>query len=276
MDVPIDLKLSYFGLDVANRIFHELELIVPAMYIAIDIPMEKLVSLSEILLLIALLYYLSPALQENVTIGKRAAFAVGDVCIVILVVLLNVVGGVLYIYNFVMHNMSPPDPDELEDGDNTITKFVGSVPWLNATLYGLYLLGSISFAVQTMRARQELDRTESSCKTLRINIPLLAISFSTRSLVRLVFFLVFELHGRWATYYEQLIHMAFYGPLSVIVYASFVRIAAVDEYGIAKAAYSPVEEVVGQEWAGWQQKKQGYVYVHEMTPVRSYSSSYGS
>jgi hypothetical protein len=268
---------SYFCLDVANRIFHELELKYSSYYVAIDIPMSKLASLGELLLLFGLLLHLAPTLQDNVNLGLRSTFVnVGDICIVILVVLFNLVGGGLYIYNFVAYNLGPPASGGFGSGDNTLTKFLGSYPWVNATLYALYLLGTISFAVHSLLVIRALQRADTFCKALRVNIPLLATCFFVRGLVSFVFVMIFGLHSRWANYTEQLIHMAFYGPLSVIIYASIIRIAAVDEYGAATATYAPVEQVVNKEWVGWQQQKQGYVYVNEMPLPPAYSTTYPS
>jgi hypothetical protein len=263
-------------LDVANRIFHELELNFPSYYVAIDIPMSKLASLGELLLLFALLLHLSPALADNANLDLRSTVArVGDICIVILVVLFNVVGGGLYIYNFVAYNLGPPAADGFGSSDQTITKVLGSYPWVNATLYALYLIGAISFAVHSLLVIRALHRADAFCKTLRVNIPLLATSFFIRSLVSFVFVMLFGLHPRWANFTEQLIHMVFYGPLSVIIYVSILRIAVVEKSGAASATYAPVEQLVGKEWVGWQQQqKRGYVFADDMPPVPPYSTTY--
>lgn len=260
---------------MANRVFHELELELSSYYVAIDIPTSKLASLGELLLLFALLLHLSPALESNASLDLRSTWVRwADICIVVLVVLFNLVGGFLYIYNFVAYNLGPPSPGGFGSGDNTLTKFLGSYPWVNVTLYAFYLLGAISFAIHSLVVIRALQRADTFCKALRVNIPLLAASFFSRSLVSFIFVVVFGLSGRWANFPEQLIHMAFYGPLTVIIYVSIIGIAAVERDGAATATYAPVEQVVSRDWVGWQEQKQGYVHVNEVPPVPPYSTTY--
>lgn len=262
-------------MDVVNRVFHELELEFSSYYVAIDIPTSKLASLGELLLLFALLLHLFPVLESNVNIDLRSSWVKwGEICIVILVVLLNLVGGFQYIYNFVAYNLGPPQPGGFSSGDNTLTKVLGSYPWVNTALYAVYLLGAISFAIHSLLVIRAFHRADTFCKALCVNIPLLAATFFTRSLVSLVFVMVFGLSGRWATFTQQLIHMAFYGPLTVIIYASIVRIAAVEDSEAVTVTYAPVEQVVSKDWVGWQERKQGYVHVNEMPPVPPYSTTY--
>jgi hypothetical protein len=212
---PHWLGPSYFALDLANRIFHELELNLPTTYVAIDIATDKVASLGELLLLFALLRHCSPALQDNITAGTRFAFlVVGDIGTVTLVILFNVVGGVLSIYNFVANNLGPPDPSQYDSSDNTVSKVLGSYPAVNATQYAIYLVGAISFAIQCVLVVRELHKADTFHDAPRFTILLLATAFLIRSVVSFIFVMVFGLHGRWATYTEQLIHMVFYGPLS--------------------------------------------------------------
>jgi hypothetical protein len=178
-----------------------------------------------------------------------------DACLVLLVALFKTLGAGVYIYNSVVHNLGPPPPGGFDSANNTLAKFLRSYRWINAGSFVLYLLGAVVFAIYSFLVIRGLRRAEALCKTLRVNIPLLAASLLTRSLLSLAFAVVFGLVSYRANATLQLIYMAVYGPLTVTIYANIVRIAAAERSDAAAADYSPVGQAVG--WGG-QDPKLGY------------------
>jgi hypothetical protein len=226
-------------------------------YVAIDIPITKLASLGEMLLLWALLIHLTPVLRSNAKLDLRSSWATrADTCVVLLAALLKILGAVVYIYNSVAYNLGPPPPGGFDWGNHTLAKFLGSYRWINPASFVLYLLGAVVFAIYSFLVMRGLRRAEALCKALRLNIPLLAASFVTRSLVSLVFAVVFGLVSLRANAILQLIYMALYGPLTVTIYATIVRIAATESSKATTAQYDAIEQIGD---GGGQDHKLGYV-----------------
>jgi hypothetical protein len=216
----LTLTHSYFASDITNRIFHELERIEPWEYIGINVVIGSLASIADGLLMVYLLNR-SPVSLEH-------AGRVGTLAMILAIVVYWIIGTAskgTQIWNLVIQN-SPPDSSDDGTTPSILTKSQTIFQDLDTVASGMQLLFAIGFAILARRYLNHLSQTGALRKRLSFAVSVLAIAFLVRNAVKFAFALVYSQLNKTAWLGTQLVYMAIYGPLSVVIFASIVAIAA--------------------------------------------------
>jgi hypothetical protein len=224
--------ISFFGIDLTDRILHELELKVNIMYYRISIPLETFSLFGDFMLLCFLLLPLAQALMDHAVVSEQRStfFRLGHKCFCSILLILFVADRITFIYgSLTVDFIGPSYKPTLASSGASIFQISGAYPKLNVTFYGLYLAGAISFTAITVSVLLRLKRVEVLHKTFLICLPLIFASIAVRSIVNFVYALIFKLLTRPQSHTTQLIHMVFYGFLSLAIYIAILKLAATEE-----------------------------------------------
>jgi hypothetical protein len=116
---------------------------------------------------------------------------------------------------------------------------------LGTAACGMILLFAIGYALFAIQYFRRLSTAEGNRKRLRWGVGILAASFLVRNVVVFVFALIYPRYQHTAALGAQLVYLAFYGLLSVAIYACVVAIArAQQQEGLSTdgARFSPLKQ----------------------------------
>jgi len=117
---------------------------------------------------------------------------------------------------------------------------------LGTAACGMILLFAIGYALFSIQYFRRLSTAEGTRKRLRWGVAILAAAFLVRNIVVFVFVLIYSQYQHRAAYGAQLVYLAFYGLLSVAIYACVVAIARAqqaDGSSTERARFSPLEQI---------------------------------
>ena len=227
---------SFFAVDLSNRILHELGMNLSSAYLGIDIGIGSFSSIADGLLqgymiihspvdiktasrLPRLLMILALVLYSLTSISTRGT----QLWNVILQIYLSSAGG--------SDSYSEPSSQIYQD--------------LGTAACGMILLFAIGYALFSIQYIRRLPTTEGKRKRIRWGVGILAAAFLVRNIVVFVFVLIYSQHQHIAALSAQLVYLAFYGLLSVAIYACVVAIARAqqaDESSTDRARFSPLKQ----------------------------------
>jgi hypothetical protein len=227
-----DTSPRYFGLYFTDRILHEIEMKVFSMYFRINIPLETFQLLGDLFFLTFAFVNLGPALLEHVGTSKQHTtfLSWGHRALLSVLFGLFVADRITFIIKLVTDQL----PTQSTDGKASTTNaqiglISGAYPKLNTAFYGVYLGGALSLAATSIHVLLKLKKAGVLHRTFLIFLPIVSTSLVIRTLVNFFYALYFKLLKHRQTLIMQLIYLAFYGLLSVAMYASSVKIAATEE-----------------------------------------------
>lgn len=253
-----DTMKSFFAFDIANRVEHERELVVPPAYIAIDVPMGTFSSVADGILQIWLLTASPVNVREGLSVARYAM----TTAIVIFWIISFVCKGT-QIWALVQQ-IDPKFVHSLANGNkktaNGLTLGLEIYQYLNTAASGMMFLFSIGYAIFSFGFvyRRRKARSNAGGERVATAIGVLATCFFSRNAVMFAFTLIYAQLGHIAPLSIQLVYLAFYGILSVGIYTC-IRMAIK-----AQTRMDPLTNVSGlnRQWeqspegaAGWQPVK---------------------
>jgi len=239
--------IGFFSMDIANRVLHELKIIVPAIYIAIDIPMGSMSYFADLVLMIYL-YTDSPVDVKSKPYGTRLAMK--SAIVMYFIISLFTKGS--QIWNL----MGQINSDTGKSWYHL--KSLDYYQGLGTAAFGLLLAFSIGFGLLSIGFIRLLPPTYTLRARLSWAIGIFATVFLARNIVMFTFTIIYSQLHYTASLGAQLIYMAFYGLLSVVLYVCVVWIAAVrrKEDDMADGTrYGRVQQMAVNEGIGWQPEK---------------------
>ena len=209
-------------------------------YIAINIPLGSLASIADGLLMVYLLKH-SPV---DVAHAGRFVLIALKIAIAIYFIIATVSKGT-EIWNLLDQNVLDTGSNSSDPTTLSITIFQD----LGTVATGMLLLFAISFAVLAGRYLHHLAKNQMLRKRVSFAVAALAAAFLVRNLVNFVFALYYSQYNHVAALGVQLIYMAFYGILSVIIFGCIVLIAASQEKQgpVINPRYGQVEQTAASE-----------------------------
>lgn len=244
---------SFFGVDVTNRILHELEYTLPSAYLGIDIAMSSMSSIADGLLLI----YLS----EKSPVDTKHAGLLSTLAMILAVViywLTSVTTKGTDIWNLITQISPSSGKDNGNDSKDWMSTSLRISQDLSSTASGMLLLFAIGFALFTITFIRRLPKTHYSHSRLSSSVRALAASFVVRNAVRFAFFLTYSQYKHVASLGVQLVYMILNGILSVAIYLCIVLIAAAQDGEtslVHNPEYGKVQQTSITEGVGWQPGK---------------------
>ena len=163
-------------------------------------------------------------------VSVQHAGRIGALAMILAIVVYWVIGTAskgTQIWNLVVQN-SAPDANS-SGGNNTssiLTKSQAIFQDLDTVASSMQLLFAIGFAILSRRYLKHLSQNAELRKRLSFAVSILAIAFLVRNAVKFAFALVYSQLNKIASLGIQLAYMAIYGPLSVLIFACIVSIAA--------------------------------------------------
>jgi hypothetical protein len=241
-----------------------MEMKVTPLYFRIGIPLETFTLFGDLLLLTFLLLYLAPALLDHAGISDQHStfIRMAHAATLMILLIVFIADRITFIYKSVTDQfVTPADIYAASSTNSQLGQIIGAYPKLNSAFYGLYLGGAISITA----------------------ISTIVGSLILRTIVNFIYALYFKLlqHPQSLTF--QLVHMLFYGVLSVIIYVSCLKVASTEEdwdsivsAGRGNVEYGPVNGNF-QDWRQQQQYQQklGVVSMNETGSHTSVSGSTG-
>ena len=259
---------SFFILDIANRVFHELQPTVTSGYIAIDIPLRSMASIADGVLMVYLFTH-SPVDVKDAGFWPKLAM----IFALVIYWLIGVFASRgIQIWNLV-YQLSPSKGNGSENND-WLAPSVRINQDLDAAASGMQLLFAIGFALLSVVFIRHLSRTNTLRKRLAWGVAVLAAAFLVRNIVTFVFTLLYSRFDHIASLSVQLVYMAFYGLLSVVIYICIVLIAAAqqEEQPVTEGPrYGRVQQTTTNEGYGWQPGKP-QVHVSSNANPNSYNA----
>jgi hypothetical protein len=223
-------------------------------YIGIDIAMGSLASLADGFLLI----YLKNTSPVHV---KHTGFF-GNIAMLVAIVLYFLISSATkgtQIWSLMVQIGAGIGNGDSDSSDDYTAESLQIYQDVDTAASGMLLLFSIGFALLSINFLSHLSKTHPLRKRLSWAVTILAASFLVRNIVIFVFTLIYAQYGQVASLIIQLIYMAFYGLLSVVVYACIVSIAAAQEKEdpwVDEPRYGQVAQtVVNEEGVNWQQER---------------------
>jgi hypothetical protein len=216
-------RRSYFALDIANRVFHERQMKFPTAYIGIDVAMGSLPSLADGLLMLYLKAY-SPVDTECagpfVTIAMIFAF--------VFYWLSSVAAKGTQIWSLIAQKATGTGNGGFKSSggySNLAAKALRIYRDVYSAATGMHLLFAISFALASVAFLRQRSKNQTLHNGPYLAIAILAASFLVRGVFDFVITFIYRQNG-YVSLIIQLIFMATYGILSVVIYACIVSMAA--------------------------------------------------
>jgi hypothetical protein len=237
---------SYFASDITNRIFHEQERIVPWEYIGINVVIGSLASIADGLLMVYLL--------RKSPFKVAHAGHLGGLAMILAVVVYWIIGTAskgTQIWNLVVQNSNITDLES--DGDQNANKIIRKslqiFQDLDTVASGMLFLFAIGFAILASRYLNHKSKTKTLRNRLAFAVAILAAAFLVRNVVKFTFALIYSQLGKVAFLGVQLVYMAIYGLLSVIIFACIIACATIqgDEGASTTTRYGQVTETASSE-----------------------------
>jgi hypothetical protein len=172
------------------------------------------------------------------------------------------------IWNLVVQNSG--NTDSASKGDKTtnniIKKSLQIFQDLDTVASGMLFLFAIGFAILASRYLNHKSKTKTLRKRLTFAVAVLAAAFLVRNAVKFTFALIYSQFSKFASLSIQLVYMAIYGLLSVIIFACIIASAAIqgDEATAAPARNGQVVQTANSE-------PEGILYYHQ---AKSMTQSY--
>lgn len=245
----------FFATDLTNRIEHELERVITAEYIAIDIPMGCLSSIADGLLLV----YLLARSPVDIKIAGSLPYVVMIFAFAMYWLISFVTKGA-QIWN-VITQFTPNNESTKCKGNcnvsNGIEKSLQIEQDLDSAATGMLLLFSIGYALFSISYIHRLPKTLASHKRLSISVGTLATAFLARNTVDFAFTLIYSQFDREASLGIQLVYLALWGLLSVGIYTSVVFVEATLKKGEPAIDEPRYQSPQGTDDVGgyWQREK---------------------
>jgi hypothetical protein len=263
-----------------------MEMKVTPLYFRISIPLETFTLFGDLLLLTFLLLYLAPALLDHAGISDQHStfIRMAHAATLMILLIVFITDRITFIYKSVTDQfVTPADIYAASSTNSQLGQIIGAYPKLNTIFYGLYLGGAISITAISTIVVLRLHKAQVLHRTFLVFLPLIVGSLILRTIVNFIYALYFKLlqHPQSLTF--QLVHMLFYGVLSVIIYVSCLKVASTEEdwdsivsAGRGNVEYGPVNGNF-QDWRQQQQYQQklGVVSMNETGSHTSVSGSTG-
>lgn len=270
-----DCIASYFGFDITNRVEHEHERIIAPEFIAIDIPMNCLVSIADGALLVYLLKK-SPVEIKHPDSGRQPSH-IAMIFAFAMYWIIGIASKGANIWN-VITQFSPIGNSHACETAKCANEIKGIdlslriEQDLDSAATGMLLLFSIGYALFAIGyIRHRLPETHPSRKKLSLAIGILATAFAARNIVEFVITLFYSQFDHEASQGIQLLYLAFYGVLSVIVYTSVIFVEAtqiLDQPGSHEAMLNTGPLTHGYTGVWYHDKPQPNVNVHQYSHKR--------
>ena len=230
-----------FTIDVYNRIIHEKQETKKWWILVITIPQNVFIGLAHGTLIAFLLWQFTPALLFYGNVSERRSrhtvffFKFLTFFITVADTADNVISAVLYVLQM-LHVLNGADNKQDSNGEKEVSRFSNLGDTVsNAVFQGLYLTCILAFAVVAWIALKRLHKSNALDKHFRWSLALLTICLVLRSLLDLIWSLVFKLgalyinHTIAETQRTTLVDNALYGFFSVLIYVSILRIASLPD-----------------------------------------------
>jgi lysylphosphatidylglycerol synthetase-like protein (DUF2156 family) len=236
-----DNSISFFAVDLANRVLHELQTTISSAYLGIDVGIGSLSNTADGLLQVYLIKH-SP-----VDISKAGWFPR----------LVMILAAVVYaLTSFATRGTQTWSVvAQIYGGGDTSVKYWQDLGSAASGMILLYAIGWTIFAFSFVR------QTSATQQRLRWGVAVLATSFLGRNVVVFVFALLYSQYQHHAGYGVQLAFLALYGLLSVVIWTSILVVAGSHEETApsAGASSSPLQQATDDERYG--QPYYNYAYV---------------
>lgn len=254
-------QASFFALDLVNRVYHEMEQIIAVVWIAIDIPMGALASIADATLMI---YFTKHSPVQVKRQSGRVAWFIMYTAIWIYSLSSFAAKGV-QIWDLILmiqgednENASATPFQESGSTSSALNAFLK----LSTASAGILLGFAIGLAILAFLYVRRLSETHVFHRRLVWTVSILATCYLIRNAVSFVFWLLYSQLEHIAGLGIQLVNMAFYGLLSVAIYACIVLTAVAQgkEDGIPNnAGYGAVQQNLGDEGGIDWQKQQHFI-----------------
>lgn len=244
MEQNTDHPNSYFVVDIANRVMHELELTISSGYLGIDVGIGSLSNIADGLLQTHLLVH-SPVDMNTAGWLLKLVMRVA-----------------LVIYSLASGGSQGSQIWSVVEQIQTKLDFTPTyVKDLAATAAGMLLLFSIGWTIFAISFIRKIPLDHATRKRLQWAAAVLAASFLGRNILVFVFFLLYSQYEHTAGDGVQLAYLALYGLGSVMIWTSILMIAGSHEERKSGqgAIFSPLEQRVDDERYG--QPYHTYAYV---------------
>ena len=241
-----------FAIDVYNRIIHEKRETKKWWILVITIPQDVFIGLAHGTLIAFLLWQFTPALLFYGNVSKRRSkhtvffYKFLTFFITVADTADKVISAVLYVLKM-LHVLNGVDNKQDSNDEKEVSRFSNLGETVsNAVFQGLYLICIVAFAVVAWIALKRLHKSNALDKHFRWSLALLTVCLVLRSLLDLIWSLVFKLgalyinHTIGETQRTTLIDNALYGFFSVLIYLSILRIASLpdsEEYPLSQVQY---------------------------------------
>lgn len=246
--MPGSKYIRYFAIYFADRICHEYTVNADLSYVLIYVLRDKMCSLGELLLVIAIL---STDDIDNfageASGGGAAVLSLLKILLFILIVLLDFASAGLGTYQGVMGFLVPeyrnPNPPPDPTKGEVFNKIDLACKIINPLSYGLVLAAAVFYFSSAILARHGLRKLDGPYKSLRRWVLVLAAAFLIRSLCSLIYSVFTVLKNLQQTPVIEMIYMVIYGPSTVIIYLAMAksnRFHAPNDQGII---YAPATRI---------------------------------
>ena len=220
---------SFFSTDIANRVMHEMQSVVASAYIAIDIGIGSFASLADG----ALMTYLLQKSPVGMEVRSRST-ALPFVMWLLFGIfgLASIATKGTQIWSIFEQIDSSNDNDSGSDSASDIHEFGSQVTAqdINTAAAGMQLLFAILYFVFTFWYLRRV-KGHSATKTLIATIVTLGMAYLVRNIVCFVFVLLYSQYNHTDPLGVQLVYLAFYGILSVVIFCDILWIATLQEKG---------------------------------------------
>jgi hypothetical protein len=234
---------SFFGVDISNRVLHELQTTISSAYLGIDVGIGSLSNTADGLLQTYLLKY-SP-----IDI-KTAGWIPRTLMILALIVyaVTSIGSRGTQIWSVIA---------QISGSSGSISKFWQYVACAAAGTILLFAIGWSIFAISFLK---QLAPEHAMRTRLQWSIAVLATAFLGRNIVVFVFYLLYSQFAQTAGHGVQLTYLALYGLLSVIIWTCILVVAGCHEEkeGNGEARFSPLATTTYEE--RYEQPYYSYTY----------------
>ena len=231
-----------FGIDLANRIAHEIQLTTSRWFLSITVGTTVTQGAAHGALIAFLLWKLTPTLLLHAGASDtRTRYTL--LGFKLLTIFINMFDGgnmlttvglyMLGLSKYISSSITGDSSDNTSSSDVSTFKYQADVAaMVNAVFNGLYLFCGISFALVAANAVRAQHRGGIMDRTYKIWVPLLSVCIVLRCILDLIWSVLFKLVAGFKSMNETItttmIHTLIYGLLSVLVYISILSIASED------------------------------------------------
>ena len=224
---------SFFAVDLSNRVLHELGINISSGYLGIDIGIGSFSAIADGLLQGYMILH-SPVDIKTASRLPRLLMTLA----LVFFSLTSISGKGTQLWNVLIQIYYSTGTGS-NDPSSHIYQDLGTAA------SGMILLFAIGYALFSLQYVRRLSTAEGNRKRLRWGVAILAAAFLVRNIVVFVFVVIYSQYHHIAALGVQLVYLAFYGLLSVAIYACVVAIARAqqaDESSTDGARFSPLKQ----------------------------------